>query len=81
MPLGHPHQQRPLGEPLVLVEVFQRVAGEEVPLALGEKLLQAQVDRPHRAVEIDRAEQVRPDGEEPHQGREPPLVDRQPRGR
>ena len=34
-------KQRPFGQPLVLVEVLQRVAGKQVPLAVEEQLLQA----------------------------------------
>ena len=65
---------------LVLVEVFQRVAGKDVPLALDEQVLQGQVDRPHGAMKIDGPEQLGADGDESHQGRQPALVDREPLG-
>ena len=75
------HQQRPFGQLLVLVEVLQRIAGKQVPLAFDEQFLQPQVDRPHRAMEVDRAEQLGPHRDEPHQRRQPALVDRQPLAR
>ena len=54
--------------------------GKRSALAVDEQFLQRQVDRPDRAVVIDRAKQVAPHGDEPHQGRKAALVDRQPRG-
>ena len=47
-------------------------------LAVAEKLLKLQVDGPDGAMEVDRPEQLGSNGNEPHQGREAPLVDRQP---
>ncbi len=55
-----------------------RIAGEEISLAVGEQVGQRQVDRPHRAMEIDRAEQLCPHADEADQGRKAAAVDRQP---
>ena len=38
----------------VVVEMVQRVAGKQVGLAVDEQFLQREVDRPHRAMVIDR---------------------------
>ena len=79
-PTGNLHQQRPLRQPPILVEMFQRIAGKQMPLAVEKQFLQPQVDRPHRAMKIDRPKQFRPHRDEPHQGRKPPLVNGQSLG-
>ena len=66
-PLGDLHQHRPFGQMQIVVQMFQRIAGEEMLFAIDENLLQAEVDRPNGAMEIDRAEKFRPHGDEPHE--------------
>ena len=81
MPAGHPDQQRPLGELLVVVQVLAGVAREKQALAVEEDVLQGEVDGPDGAMEVDRAEQFGADADETDQGGEAPLVDGQPLGR
>ncbi len=78
-PPGNVHQQRTLGEVPILGEVLARIAGEQECFAVGKQVLQCQVNRPDCAVEVDRAEQLRPDSQKPHQSRHPTAVDGEPR--
>ena len=59
-PAGHVDQQRPFGEAAVFVQMLERIAGKQKSLAVGEQVGQRQVDRPHRAMKIDRAKQFGP---------------------
>ena len=76
-PAGDIDQQRPLGEVQVRVEVVERVAGKEVLAAVGEQVLQRQVDGPDGAVEIDGAKQFGPHAHEAHQRVDSAVMDRQ----
>ena len=76
-PAGDIDQQRPFGELLILVEVLQRVAGKQVLFAGTKQVFQGLVDRPHGAMEIDRAKQLAPGLPKSHQGIHAPVVDRQ----
>ena len=58
--------------------MFQRIAGKQQVPAVGKQVGQGQVDRPHRAMEVDRPKQLGPHRDEPHQRRQAAVVDRQP---
>ena len=51
--------------------------GNRVALALGEQVAQRQIDRPHGAVKINRAKQLRPHADKLHQRRQAAMVNRQ----
>lgn len=78
VPTSDIDQQRPLSEVQILIEMIERVAGEQHLAAVGKEIGEGEIDGAHGAVKVDGAKQFATHTDEPHHGIDTAVVNGQP---